>query len=408
MTPSFAQLPIELISACFAGSFKNRQVCRAFKDTIHVTKVKVNLQGDCQLCTSVELIKNHLGTLDNVSEVIISNCRVFDFEPLANFTNMRKLHIYGNYFHRSSPEALDFLARLPNLEELRLSLPGSSIPLKPLSFLTNLRKLEIVEYSWTEFLSSEFMEAMQSRFEHLEELSTKHTTIGLWGAKQLVALLGSNMSVSVQEWAATELADMGEYDIDIFLPPPHYSRSCLAIVDAGGVTSLLALLRSESVGVQEQAARALRMLCDDTAFPYEIVIPPLAALLQSESVDVQEQAVGALANLAFDDENRAAIAEAVGAPLMALLLKSKSVGVQKQTMHLLHALITNGYMAEIVNNGGIRQLVALMNSVNKNIKMNDEKNYKNYIQIADYAQMVLMKLLPRNAVAIAAELMLLL
>ena len=70
-------------------------------------------------------------------------------------------------------------------------------------------------------------------------------------------------------------------------------------------------------------------------------IPTLIELLSSTSVGVQEGAAGVLANLCANDENKVTIASAGGIPPLMELLASTPAGVQEYAAAVLGNLSTN-------------------------------------------------------------------
>ena len=130
----------------------------------------------------------------------------------------------------------------------------------------------------------------------------------------LVARLGSSSARS-QELAAIELYDLvGE---------SNGADSRAAIVRAGAIEPLVALVRRGGERAQRAAAGALSYLATDhqAAIAQAGAIEPLVALVRDGSAEAQGAAAAALANLAGDNaDNRVAIARAGAiAPLVALV-----------------------------------------------------------------------------------------
>ena len=100
-----------------------------------------------------------------------------------------------------------------------------------------------------------------------------------------------------------------------------------AIIAAGAVPQLVALLRSDEPVVQEKAASALWGLSgsrqDKDAITAAGAVPLLVALLRSDKPAVQEAAAGALWRLSADyHKNKDAIIAADVAPLLVALSRS--------------------------------------------------------------------------------------
>ena len=92
-------------------------------------------------------------------------------------------------------------------------------------------------------------------------------------------------------------------------------------------------------------------------------IPPLVALITSGSDSAKGYAAGALRNLARNDQNKAAIAAAGGIPPLVALVTSGSDFAKENGARALRILAANDQnMAAIVAAGGIPPLVALVTS----------------------------------------------
>ena len=92
-------------------------------------------------------------------------------------------------------------------------------------------------------------------------------------------------------------------------------------------------------------------------------IPPLVALVTSGSDFAKQCAARALANLATNDQSKAAIAAAGGIPSLAALVTSGSDSAKGHAAHALGNLATDVQnKAAIAAAGGISPLVALVTS----------------------------------------------
>ena len=134
--------------------------------------------------------------------------------------------------------------------------------------------------------------------------------------RPLVARLGSSSSARSQELAAIELHDLVRESNGA---DSHEA----AIVRAGAIEPLVALLRGGGERAQRAAAGALSYLATDhqAAIAQAGAIEPLVALVRGGSAEAQGAAASALGNLAGDNaDNRVAIARAGAiAPLVALV-----------------------------------------------------------------------------------------
>ena len=95
-----------------------------------------------------------------------------------------------------------------------------------------------------------------------------------------------------------------------------YADNRVAIAKAGAADPLVALLRTGTGGIKEQAVRALRNLSannDDNqiAIAKAGAVDPLLGLLRTGTDGAKENAAGTLKNLASAAESRAAVAQAL-------------------------------------------------------------------------------------------------
>ncbi|KAL3162219.1 hypothetical protein ABBQ32_009923 [Trebouxia sp. C0010 RCD-2024] len=117
-----------------------------------------------------------------------------------------------------------------------------------------------------------------------------------------------------------------------------------AIIAAGVVPPLVAMLRLDQPMVQQDAAAALHNLAKDSQQSRDPIIaagalPPLVALLRSDQPAAQQDAAGALHDLAADSQqHRDAIIEAGAVPLLFAMLRSDQPAAQQTAADALHKL----------------------------------------------------------------------
>ncbi|CAL1142550.1 unnamed protein product, partial [Cladocopium goreaui] len=175
------------------------------------------------------------------------------------------------------------------------------------------------------------------------------------GIPPLIALVTSG-SDSAKENAVYALANLAWND-----------ENKAAIAAAGGIPPLVALITSGSDSAKKYAAGALANLTGNSQNEAAIAaaggIPPLVALITRGSDSAKEHAARALRNLAVNDQNGAAIAAAGGIPPLVALITSGSDSAKEHAARALGNLAVNDQnRAAIVAAGGIPPLVALITS----------------------------------------------
>ena len=144
------------------------------------------------------------------------------------------------------------------------------------------------------------------------------------------------------------------------------SANCNAIVEAGGIAALVALVDNGDARAKVAAAKALASLARDDVICAAIAdaggIPPLVALLANGAADGQEQAARALGNLAYNNANKVAIADAGGIQAFVALVTNGAAGAQEHAAAALRNLAYDNAAntVAIADAGGIGPLVALV------------------------------------------------
>ena len=187
-------------------------------------------------------------------------------------------------------------------------------------------------------------------------------------AQRLVGLI-SGGSADDQEKAAKALGCVARWRLDT----SDWAANRAAIVEAGGIEALVALLSSGAAGGQAMAAAALCYLAADYKSDYrdEIVaaggIEALVALVKHGAARGQDAGVGALGWLANNVANRVAIVEAGAIPPLVELVRSGAARGQGEAARVLRNLAEYAYLAEdaaihvaIVAAGGVEALSALL------------------------------------------------
>eukprot|EP00964_Phaeocystis_antarctica_P134605 scaffold98864_cov59-Phaeocystis_antarctica.AAC.6 len=142
-----------------------------------------------------------------------------------------------------------------------------------------------------------------------------------------------------------------------------------AIVRAGAVEPLVAMLRGGSAGAQEQAAAALSRLADNTDYGVAIAqagaTEPLVALLKSGSKGVQEAAAAALCHLTeslTDADMQVAIVRAGAIKPLVALVRGRSAKAQEAAAFVLAGLALHNAdnQAAIALAGAVEPLVTMI------------------------------------------------
>lgn len=163
---------------------------------------------------------------------------------------------------------------------------------------------------------------------------------------------GSGGDEEARARAACTLRDMAESE-------EHEA----AIVKAGAVSHLVALVRDGGAKSKEAAAGALARLAanadNDEAISSSGAVAPLVALLQGGDAAGKEAAAGALWNLAENDANAAALASAGAvAPLVSLLTSGGPTAKEAAAGTLCY--LAKDAADAIGEAGGVAPLVALL------------------------------------------------
>ena len=172
-------------------------------------------------------------------------------------------------------------------------------------------------------------------------------------------------------------------------------RIAMAIVEAGALPLLVALVSDGSPEQKVRAARALMHLSNYTGALEAIAdaggIPPLVALVREGTESQKLAAAGALHGLARKGANRGAIAQAGGIPPLVALVHD---GTENQKVNAAAALrnLANDevYQVAIAHAGGIPPLVALVSDGTEDQKVkaafalrNLARDEDNQVAIAD-------------------------
>ena len=159
----------------------------------------------------------------------------------------------------------------------------------------------------------------------LEEGVAKAAIAAAGGIPSLVALVRDGTTDEQEENAAFALSRLA-YGND---------ANKAAIAAAGGIPPLVALVRDGTEKQKNEAANALANLAGNNAANSAAIaaaggIPPLVALVRNGSTPYQADAADALANLAYgNDANKAAIAAAGGIPPLVALMHDGTTWRQK-------------------------------------------------------------------------------
>ena len=172
-------------------------------------------------------------------------------------------------------------------------------------------------------------------------------------------------------------------------------RIAMAIVEAGALPLLVALVSDGSPEQKVRAARALMHLSNYTVGVEAIAdaggIPPLVALVREGTESQKLAAAGALHGLARKGANRGAIAQAGGIPPLVALVHD---GTENQKVNAAAALLNLAndevYQVAIAHAGGIPPLVALVSDGTEDQKVkaafalrNLARDEDNQVAIAD-------------------------
>ena len=172
-------------------------------------------------------------------------------------------------------------------------------------------------------------------------------------------------------------------------------RIAMAIVEAGALPLLVALVSDGSPEQKVRAARALMHLSNYTGALEAIAdaggIPPLVALVREGTESQKLAAAGALHGLARKGANRGAIAQAGGIPPLVALVHD---GTENQKVNAAAALLNLAndevYQVAIAHAGGIPPLVALVSDGTEDQKVkaafalrNLARDEDNQVAIAD-------------------------
>lgn len=140
----------------------------------------------------------------------------------------------------------------------------------------------------------------------------------------------------------------------------------LAIVEAGGVGPLVAMLVDGSREAQSAAAGAIWHLAalepNKKVIYYAGAIVPLVALLSSGSTDAQTYSAGALWHLASSADSKAQMAEAGAIPPLVAVLRSPSAEAREHAAAVLSTL-ARGQVANkraILKAAGLPPLIKLL------------------------------------------------
>ena len=140
----------------------------------------------------------------------------------------------------------------------------------------------------------------------------------------------------------------------------------LAIVAHGGVRPLVAMLSSDSLKAQTNAAGALCQMAaianSKTAIAEANGIVPLVTLLATDSVEAQKWSTGALWHLASSADNKTAMVNAGAIPSLVALVDSSSPEACENATAVLSELARTqgGTKKAIVQAGGIEPLIQLL------------------------------------------------
>ncbi|KAJ4955125.1 hypothetical protein NE237_011908 [Protea cynaroides] len=150
------------------------------------------------------------------------------------------------------------------------------------------------------------------------------------------------------------------------------------IVDAGALSHLVALLKSQKDGsnsravnsVIRRAADAITNLAHEnrsikTRVRIEGGIPPLVELLKFTDTKVQRAAAGALRTLAFkNDENKNEIVECNALPTLILMLRSEDAAIHYEAVGVIGNLVHSSpnIKKEVLLAGALQPVIGLLRS----------------------------------------------
>ncbi|XP_043692079.1 ARM REPEAT PROTEIN INTERACTING WITH ABF2-like isoform X5 [Telopea speciosissima] len=150
------------------------------------------------------------------------------------------------------------------------------------------------------------------------------------------------------------------------------------IVDAGALSHLVALLKSQKDGsnsravnsVIRRAADAITNLAHEnssikTRVRIEGGVPPLVELLEFNDTKVQRAAAGALRTLAFkNDENKNEIVECNALPTLILMLRSEDAAIHYEAVGVIGNLVHSSpnIKKEVLLAGALQPVIGLLSS----------------------------------------------